>query len=300
MQSEFMQYYNRDTLSRQNHSLFDFERQIAEKKKYISAINLEQAAEIKQFVLDVINKIRNNKNIQDAFTSTDMFKTWSELFTGKNINSTVNIVDSSLFESGCKHRIDLEIEGIHYRVLLLSCDGSLKIQNIVPQLKNGQIKGNSKKLFIAMYTVDNMLLGNLEIKLKDDRLVLSGNLDQLKSYANQKVGIHIHTTGNLTNQCKNCGSHFNPLGHFHGGTSGERHLGDFGNISVDQNGIANINSLIEIPKGWNGLELMNSFVGRSMVLHDKEDDLGKGINNESAITGNSGARIACGVIGGEF
>lgn len=33
------------------------------------------------------------------------------------------------------------------------------------------------------------------------------------------------------------------------------------------------------------------------MIHQDEDDLGRGPNHDSKLTGNSGARVACGVIG---
>jgi Cu-Zn family superoxide dismutase len=38
-------------------------------------------------------------------------------------------------------------------------------------------------------------------------------------------------------------------------------------------------------------------IGRSIIIHQDEDDLGKGNFDDSHTTGHSGARIACSVIG---
>lgn len=61
----------------------------------------------------------------------------------------------------------------------------------------------------------------------------------------------------------------------------------------DSNGMVMLNM-------WDSMVALNgdnSIVGRSFVIHEKRDDLGKGGNAESLKTGNAGARIACGIVG---
>lgn len=117
---------------------------------------------------------------------------------------------------------------------------------------------------------------------------------EVQGLAAGKHGFHIHEFGDFSNGCLSAGSHFNPAGKTHGGpTSDVRHAGDLGNVEADAQGIAHVN----ITDAHIPLIGDNSIIGRSLVVHEKEDDLGQGGDEESKKTGNAGPRIACGVIG---
>ena len=82
----------------------------------------------------------------------------------------------------------------------------------------------------------------------------------------------------------------------HGGRNdlpANRHVGDLGNIIADAAG----NVEAEFDDALLSLRGPLSIIGRSVVIHADEDDLGKGPHADSATTGHSGARIACGVAG---
>lgn len=113
-------------------------------------------------------------------------------------------------------------------------------------------------------------------------------------------GLHIHAYGILNAtydvqaKCASTGPHYNPYNTTHGSAiSPVRHDGDLGNVPVNADG--SIQYVYQVA----GLELFGPFsiIGRSVVLHEKEDDFGVLDTQASKTTGSSGSRIACGVIG---
>ena len=110
-----------------------------------------------------------------------------------------------------------------------------------------------------------------------------------------KHGFHIHRVGDLRHGCESLCEHFNPDGNVHGGRADHRsHVGDLGNIYANQDGNA-----YEVFQNTR-IQLRNTkynIIGRSVVIHQDEDDLGFGGDAESLSTGNAGRRIACAVIG---
>ncbi|KAG0083824.1 Superoxide dismutase [Cu-Zn] [Podila epicladia] len=107
-------------------------------------------------------------------------------------------------------------------------------------------------------------------------------------------GFHIHEFGDNTNGCMSAGGHFNPHGMTHGAPTAQvRHAGDLGNVTADASGKATFNGTDPQLK----LIGPHSIIGRTVVVHEGEDDLGLGGHELSPTTGNAGGRLACGVIG---
>ncbi|XXG63103.1 hypothetical protein AAC387_Pa05g1364 [Persea americana] len=107
-------------------------------------------------------------------------------------------------------------------------------------------------------------------------------------------GFHLHEYGDTTNGCISTGAHFNPNNLTHGAPEDKiRHAGDLGNIVANSDGVAEAT----IVDGQIPLSGPNAVIGRAFVVHELEDDLGKGGHELSLTTGNAGGRLACGVVG---
>ncbi|KAJ8001226.1 hypothetical protein DPEC_G00192130 [Dallia pectoralis] len=102
----------------------------------------------------------------------------------------------------------------------------------------------------------------------------------------QPRAVHIHQYGDMSEGCDSTGGHYNPNKAPHPG-----HPGDFGNLGASQ---GRIHKLIESEATlFRGV----SVLGRAVVVHEKEDDLGQGGDSGSLLHGNAGIRLACCTIG---
>jgi Cu-Zn family superoxide dismutase len=107
-------------------------------------------------------------------------------------------------------------------------------------------------------------------------------------------GIHIHTAGKCEGPgFTSAGGHFNPTSAHHGIHNAQEphpHAGDLGNLTVDQSGKAKATFTVEGATLGDGADSLFHEGGTSLVIHAKADDM------MSDPSGNSGDRIACGVI----
>jgi Cu-Zn family superoxide dismutase len=100
-------------------------------------------------------------------------------------------------------------------------------------------------------------------------------------------GFHVHEVGNCASpDFMSAGDHFNPTHKPHGAQDKPHHAGDMPSLLADPAGKIDARFTLE------GVTLggADGFVGHAVVLHATAD------NFEAQPSGNSGARIACGVI----
>jgi len=102
-------------------------------------------------------------------------------------------------------------------------------------------------------------------------------------------GFHVHEKGDCSApDAMSAGGHFNPTGKPHGQmTMPDHHAGDMNNLTADASGNARVQFLMPDVTVAPG---PNSVVGRAVVIHKDPDDY------RTQPTGNSGGRIACGVV----
>jgi Cu-Zn family superoxide dismutase len=133
-------------------------------------------------------------------------------------------------------------------------------------------------------------LGGLTLRDSSGSIAVAG---QLSGLPRGQHGIHLHTVGRCEGPAfESAGDHWNPTGREHGTQNPNGpHLGDLPNITVGQDGSARIEATT--PGGTlQGANPLLDRDGAAVVVHAKRDDY------KSQPSGNSGGRIACGVVEG--
>jgi Cu-Zn family superoxide dismutase len=104
-------------------------------------------------------------------------------------------------------------------------------------------------------------------------------------------GVHLHAAGRCEGPgFDSAGPHWNPAGRQHGRLNPEgRHLGDLDNLEVDESGAGRLEFTIPGAE-FTGADGLLDADGAAVVIHAGPDDY------RTDPSGNSGARIACGVL----
>jgi Cu-Zn family superoxide dismutase len=159
-------------------------------------------------------------------------------------------------------------------------------------------ENNELKNIIAIAYLDDLksgIKGSIHFYENKEKSMVLVDINISGLPKNSELGFHIHAAGDLSEGCKSACAHFNPFNTTHGGKdSNVRHVGDLGNIITDKDGkcVTRFEDHMIKLRGYK-----QNIIGRSIVIHEKKDDLGLGGDAESLKTGNAGARIACAVIG---
>jgi Cu-Zn family superoxide dismutase len=145
---------------------------------------------------------------------------------------------------------------------------------------------------IAVFKGEGGVEGDTTFEDSATGLTIRAKFSRLPSQSRGEHGFHIHNNGDLRGEgCLGACLHYNkgPKRN-HGGapsSGGERHTGDLGNISKE--GHTYTYKLAGVT--------VSELLGRTLIVHADPDDLGKGGEEDSLITGHAGKRIACSIIG---
>lgn len=162
-----------------------------------------------------------------------------------------------------------------YAVLAVAALGACSTIPIEPQRATAQLQP----------TKGSKTIGEVTFEQVGDKVRIIANVQGLKP--GREHGFHIHEAGDCSSgDGMSAKGHFNPFGKPHG-KPGSGHAGDLMALTANKAGRAKLDfelAGITVEPG------PASIVGRGLIVHADADDY------KTQPTGNSGARIACGVI----
>ncbi len=153
------------------------------------------------------------------------------------------------------------------------------------RMGGGMMKGRMAVASLTP-TQSNNVRGLIVFHEMDGHLMVHAKISGLKPSGEH--GFHVHETGSCASaDGTSAGGHFNPDGKPHGPPTAAHHAGDLPALKADANGVADQKFMLMGPTVAAGPA---SVVGRSVIVHALPDDY------TTQPTGNSGARLGCGVI----
>lgn len=130
---------------------------------------------------------------------------------------------------------------------------------------------------------DGSAMGTVTFEKVADGIQITAELSGLKK--NKAHAFYVHENGDCSNKAKKVGGHLDPTDAKHGPpSSSQRHAGDFGNITADEQGNATF-SMTTDSITMEG-DRPDSVLNRAVVLYSGKDNK----------RGKPGAPLACGVI----
>jgi len=135
-------------------------------------------------------------------------------------------------------------------------------------------------------TAGNEIRGTAQFSQQGGQVMLTVELRNAPAGTH---AVHIHELGDCSApDASSAGGHWNPTAEDHGhwGTA-PYHLGDIGNVEVGQDGTGSLTINTDL---WSIGGAEHDVLGKSVVVHAGADDF------TSQPAGDSGGRIACGVI----
>jgi Cu-Zn family superoxide dismutase len=135
-------------------------------------------------------------------------------------------------------------------------------------------------------TKGNAAAGEVTFVQKGDKVVVVAQVSGLTPGSH---GFHIHEKGDCSSgDGMSAGGHFNPQGKPHGDPdSADHHAGDMPMLIADGYGDAKLRAALAVVTVASGAS--TDVTGKSVIVHKDADDY------KTQPTGNSGARVACGV-----
>lgn len=135
-------------------------------------------------------------------------------------------------------------------------------------------------------TAGNTASGTIFFQQDGSDVIVRGRVSGLKP--NAEHGFHVHEKGDCSSpDATSAGGHLNPDGKPHGPLHAPHHAGDLPALKADASGNAEVRARVPGTALGSGPA---AFAGKALIVHVGPDDY------VTQPTGNSGARIACGLI----